>query len=166
MRASLPLLALLGCGLLWSVGLWLGRPWPVTIAFLAPGMADHAFTPRKAQGARLSRDEGEIAPPRAFPALLQPSAGASQLTAALACAPSHLEVQVQNAFGRRRGLTQLAVGWPGRDDGYGVLEPQQGHTTFPTYGRGVAPPQLLTLTSLGGVFDGTGTLEVTPRCDD
>lgn len=157
---TLSLLALLTCLALWLVGLWLGRPWPVTIAFLAPGALQEAFTPRLAPDPSAPPDEGATSPPRPHKALLTPRAGAAHVQQALACAPTHLTVQVQPG-----GREAIAVGWPTREDGYGVVR-GEGTRTFTPGAHGRVPGPVLQLTSLGRLFAGTTTVEVTPRCDE
>jgi hypothetical protein len=155
MRGGLSLVALVLCGVLWLVGLWLGRPWPVQISLGLPGVARQG--PVLQAEARVSDLPGALT--------LHPRAGSSQVTLALACVPTRLAVHVAQAFGSRRGLDGLALGWRGREDGYAVLAREGGTTQVDMAGRGLAPGPALHLTSLGGVFDGSGTLEVTPVCD-
>jgi hypothetical protein len=144
------------CTLVWLLALWRGTPWPVQISLGLSG-------PDR-QGP-MTRAEERVSPDRPDPLTLRPRAGSSQVTLALACAPTRLDIHVTQAFGSRRGLEALAIGWRGREDGYGVLAREGSAATLDLSGHGLTPEPTLQLTSLGGLFDGSGTVEVTPTCD-
>lgn len=167
MRPSLTLLALACCLALWLLGLWLGRPWPVTLALQVPHFGV-STPPDAAMPAPVSRAMAVTA------LALAPRAGAAITQRPLPCGTTRITVQVTQPFGTRRGLDTVAVGWPEREDGWGVLAldgaPGSGSRAGPApltlTGRGLVAAPTLQLTSLGGLFDGTGAVEVTPVCID
>lgn len=151
------------CLLLWGVLLWRGQPWPLHVT-LGLGQAGAPAPPAQAPHAPV---------PRPGPVTLTPRAGTAMAHRTLPPCPGlRLHAVVTHPFGARRGLEALALGWPGREDGWGVLAPQSPATppdrgpgqAFDLTGQGRVPGPELQLTSLGGLFDGAGTLEV--RCDD
>lgn len=162
MRAALTLVVLALCLGLWLIGLWLGRPWPVTLHLGLPEPPGRPAVPAPP----LDPAPLDLGPGQAAGAVTL-AAGAGRPMAhqtMTVCSSLRLVATVTQPFGARRGLTGLALGWRGREEGWGVLAPDGPPVRFDLTGQGRRPGPDVQLTSLGGLFDGTGTLEVS--CGD
>lgn len=163
MRPSLTLLALGCCLVLWLVGLWHGRPWPITLALQIP----RSVRTVESGSPPVQASPDVRAPVQATgPLTLTPKAGTATTQRTLSCQATQLTVHVTQPLGTRRGLDAVAIGWPQREDGWGLLAPDGAPAPLTLTGRGLVAASTLQLTSLGGLFDGTGAVEVTPVCLD